>query len=663
VPFRVVVPVLLMAVLAVLAALQYRWLGQVSLAERARMHETMTRRVEALANDIDREISRLYVIFQMREHDATRFEQAIADRYKLWREAARHNADLITALYTVNGATAELQKFDSTTGTLTPVEWPAHLKTIHDRTMNSRTTRVQTAAGGGGGTASSAFTFRLPPMISTDPLAVSVVVPFISYARHNGVLEGRVNPAPSSLLIELNQKKFVGEMLPQLVTQHLGDSLDEYRVSIVKTRTPADVVYASTTDRVLTDPEAADVRVNTLGVRPVINERLLATELRAVQAVLRGPSSGQVVSGVAAGGARGATPPPPPPAPANMPQDRIAVVFDQPRVMLPAQAGPTATAPQPPQAAVVPRVGTMATATAGSGAWQVLLKHRAGSLEAAVQKVRRRNLLMSFGMLTLLAASVGLVLVSARRAERLASQQMDFVATVSHELRTPLAVIRSAGQNLAAGVVQDPRRYGDLIETEGRRLTDMVEQTLALAGLSGERKPMAQTPIDTGDLVRSVLAAPETAARADGVTFDVRIAEELPLVVADEMLLRRGVQNLVGNALKYGGRGGWIGITVDASGSRRGREVRVTVADRGPGVAAEDLPHIFDAFYRGRRAVADQVQGNGLGLHLVKRIAEAHGGRVTVRTSPGEGAAFTLHIPARGDLAVHSLAGEQPQTS
>jgi len=626
VPFRVIVPIVLMAVLAVLAALQYHWLGQVSQAERQRMHETMTARARSLATDIDREISRLYLTFQLREPDAGRVEQAIGERYRLWRETTRH-PDLISGVYLVS-AQGTLQAFDRESQTLEEAEWPAHLAPIRDRAANARTTRVQTLSvpAAGGAPTSNTFSFRLPPAISTDPLAISVVLPFITHRTSDGIVETRVFTQPSSLLLVLDQQKFVGDILPQLITQHLGDSLDEYRLSIVKTRTPSEIVYASTTDWVLFDPEQADVRVDALGVRPAINERLLATELRAVHVLTR---------------SSGGAPPPPPPSPA-------------------------------PGAVVLPRAapaggggGAFAGAIAGigTGAWQVLLKHRAGSLEAAVERVRRRNLLMSFGMLALLAVSVGLVLVSARRAERLASQQMDFVATVSHELRTPLAVIRSAGQNLAAGVVQDPKRYGDLIENEGRRLTDMVEQTLALAGLSGERKPVSQQPVDAGDIARAVLASPETTSRADGVQIDLRVAAELPLVLADEMLLRRGVQNLVGNALKYGAAGGWVGVTVDASGSRRGREVRITVSDRGPGVAAEDLPHIFDPFYRGRRAVADQVQGNGLGLHLVRRIAEAHGGRVSVRTAPGDGAAFTIHIPARADLAVHPLADEQPQTS
>ena len=127
-----------MAVLAVLAALQYRWLGQVSLAERARMQETMSRRLQALANDIDREISRMYLTFQLRQPDAAAFEAAIADRYKLWREGSRH-PDLISAIYVVDGATAEMQKFDFASGTLSPAEWPAHLKPIHERTVTART--------------------------------------------------------------------------------------------------------------------------------------------------------------------------------------------------------------------------------------------------------------------------------------------------------------------------------------------------------------------------------------------------------------------------------------------------------------------------------------------------------------------------------------------
>lgn len=637
-------PVVLIAVLAVLAALQYHWLGQVSQAERQRMHETMTSRVRLLANDIDRELSRLYLTFQLRDPDAAHFEAAIAERYKLWRDTARHQ-DLIAGIYTVAGTDAALRKFDPATGTLADAEWPKELGPIRERTLAARTNRVQTSG------ASSPIAFRLPPMISTEPLAVSIVVPFITHVTRDGVLEARMTTAPSALLIVLNESKFVGELLPQLVTQHLGDSLDEYRLSIVKSRAPGEIIYATTADRVLTDPESADVRVDALAVRGAINERLLATELRVVQSLQRVPGGAAGGRGGVSGGGRAGSAAVPP-SPAQGQADRFTMVIEQPRTMQPAMRPGT-------DAIAVSRAAPVAL---GTGGWQVLLKHRAGSLEAAVQRVRRRNLLMSFGMLALLASSVGLVLVSARRAERLAAQQMDFVATVSHELRTPLAVIRSAGQNLAAGVVQDPKRYGELIETEGRRLTDMIEQTLALAGLSGDRR-VAQTPIDAGDLVRAVIRSPETAARADGVHFDVRVAEELPLVLADEMLLRRGVQNLVGNALKYGAGGGWIGVTVDASGSRRGREVRITVADRGPGVAADDLPHIFDAFYRGRKAVADQVQGNGLGLHLVKRIAEAHGGRITVRTAPGEGAAFTLHIPARGDLAVHSMTAEHATSS
>jgi two-component system sensor histidine kinase BaeS len=125
----------------------------------------------------------------------------------------------------------------------------------------------------------------------------------------------------------------------------------------------------------------------------------------------------------------------------------------------------------------------------------------------------------------------------------------------------------------------------------------------------------------------------------------VSVAPDLPLVEADEDALCRAIGNLVTNALKYGADGRWIGVTAER-GSYRGRaEVRISVADRGRGIEPEDLPHIFEPFYRGRHAVERQIHGNGLGLSLVRRIAEAHGGRVSVKSARSEGTTFILHLP------------------
>src|SRR5262249_7918466 len=124
--------------------------------------------------------------------------------------------------------------------------------------------------------------------------------------------------------------------------------------------------------------------------------------------------------------------------------------------------------------------------------------------------VRRRNLFISFGILALLGASVALMMLSARRARRLAEQQMDFVASISHELRTPLAVIDSAAYNLDKGVVRDPRQikgYGALIRKETGRLTEMVEQVLEFAGVQSGRRRYDLQPASIGQVIDDVLAS------------------------------------------------------------------------------------------------------------------------------------------------------------
>lgn len=141
-------------------------------------------------------------------------------------------------------------------------------------------------------------------------------------------------------------------------------------------------------------------------------------------------------------------------------------------------------------------------------------------------------------------------------------------------------------------------------------------------------------------MTRDVVASCGALIREAGLTVDVTVGDDVPEVPLDEAAYRRALNNLIGNALKYGADGAWLGVTVQQVKD----EVQVAVSDRGRGIDAHDLPHIFDAFYRGQYAKDRQIHGNGLGLSLVKGIAEAHGGRITVTSAPGAGATVTLHL-------------------
>jgi signal transduction histidine kinase len=300
----------------------------------------------------------------------------------------------------------------------------------------------------------------------------------------------------------------------------------------------------------------------------------------------------------------------------------------------------------PPDVPGAAAAGETGGARSSTGArWRLLVTHPSGSLEHAVSAVRRRNLFVSSSILAVLAASVGLLVLSTRRAQELARQQLEFVATVSHELRTPLAVIRSAGENLADGVVHDEsqvRQYGDLVRNEGRRLTDMVEQILEFAGIESGQRGFALAPVALTPLLHNIVESSTSLIRSAGIDVDYDIAERLPPVLGDETALRRLFENLLTNAIKYGERGGWIGVRARPTG----RDVVVTIADRGIGIAPGEQTRIFDPFYRTPDVVAAQIQGAGLGLSLVKRIVDAHGGRIEVRSALGAGSEFIVTLPA-----------------
>ncbi len=288
---------------------------------------------------------------------------------------------------------------------------------------------------------------------------------------------------------------------------------------------------------------------------------------------------------------------------------------------------------------------------AGRGRWQMLVRHQSGSLHTMVSRARQRNLALSAALLLLMLAAVASLVRSSRQAQKLAELQMNFVAGVSHELRTPLTVIRTAAFNLKEKVATHPaqvEKYGSLIQAESEKLTALVEQVLRFASARSGRVIFERRPVSVESLIEEGLQTSGTALKGDRWIIEKYFAPGLSMVLADEMALKQAIQNVLDNAVKYGMSSGssWIRVSAVQVTDAAGAAVEIRVADRGPGIPHDEQKHIFDPFFRGRRAVQDQIHGTGLGLNLVKRIVEAHGGTVTVKSQPKQGTEFIIRIPA-----------------
>jgi signal transduction histidine kinase len=242
-----------------------------------------------------------------------------------------------------------------------------------------------------------------------------------------------------------------------------------------------------------------------------------------------------------------------------------------------------------------------------------------------------------------------LLITTSHRAQRLAKLQMDFVTAVSHELRTPLTVISSAADNIAHGVVEGKQQltqYGSVIERQAKQLFGLVEQILLFARTREGHLRYELRPLHVPEIIEAALA--NTAGLVEAAEFSVEreIQPNLPPVRGDFTALSQCLQNLITNALKYGGEQRWIGIRAGAGeNGAAGRGIQISISDRGIGISSEDLPHIFEPFYRSPSAAAAQIHGTGLGLPLAKSIAEAMNGELTVSSAPGRGSTFTLHLP------------------
>ena len=613
--------------LIVLAVVQYRWIGQLTESDRGRMQASLEVSVRQFRQEFNRELLGLGGAFRpdFRAVVDQNWE-VYAERWEVWMQTSPY-ANLLSQVFvwhSTGDGSPELLRLNQNSKQFEPAGWPARFEAVSEIVESQAGPRRR--FGGPGGR---------PPLwiaVADVPLLFRPIYPV---ARRRGRASFRPGDPrqqpPAYMLLELN-KDFLGSALfPELANRYFANSDGfVYHVAILKRANSGgnNIIYSSSPALTTESLASPDASVPLLwGPEDYLSRFTERRQRPPGRGADGGPGPGDK-SGRAARG-------PPPSGRPDNPGGRRGFPGRPAPVLL----------------------------SGGSdGGWTLTVKHTEGSLDSAVQSLRRRNMAVSFGVLVLLAISMGMIVVSAQRAQRLAKLQMQFVAGVSHELKTPLAVIRSAADNLAEGIVGSPERikdYGTLIRTEGRRLSTMIEQTLDFAGR--QANPASYTPkhLAPAKMIDAALEFTAPAIEEVHATVEKTIDPDLPEVEADENAVKQILQNLVSNALKYGGPVKKVAIRAEACEGSSGRQVRISVSDNGAGIPPQDLAHIFEPFYRGKTATDAQIQGAGLGLSLARDMARAMGGEISVKTILGEGSSFELHLPAAQAANEGSAASRQ----
>ncbi|MGJ5817308.1 sensor histidine kinase [Paludibaculum fermentans] len=603
---------LLAALLGVLGWLQFDWISQVSYAERARLKESLGTGLRRVSQDFNSELqSACSALLANEPTEPGQGEEAYAARYVHWRESSRHPRLFHRLMIaTPAGATLKLREMDMEDGSFRAAEWPAEWSSLRLR-LESQLNRAE--FGGRrpfwAGSAAESAVVELPRVRFPESGGPGGPRPARELGRSGEPRADRVPPPPGDLrrdfrelrrddffrlnlewlLIEIDLDTVQKEVLPELLSRHLfGSAAPEYQVEVTLRDHPEQLIFSSTGDKSSKIGARADATMNLMDVQ--------FEQVMRRAAMNRARETGRVWAGGRNGG------------------------------------GPGGPREAPPE----------------WGRWVMSARHRSGSLEAVVNQVRWRNLGVTSGVLLLMVAAITMLVRYTQRAQRLAHMQMEFITGVSHELKTPLTVIRTAGHNLGGGLVRDEKqvqRYGNLIREEAEKLTAMVEQVLRFANAKAGRAIGDREAVDVRSLLEAAISSASPVLDKSGCVLEQKIDSDLPPVLGDPIALKHAIQNLLTNAAKYGADGRWIGLTAVLANGKNGSTVEIRVADRGAGVAPEEIDQIFDPFYRGKKAIDDQIHGTGLGLSLVKKIAEAHEGNVSVRSGPGAGAEFVLALP------------------
>lgn len=588
------IAVALVGLLAVLATLQYRWVADVSRAERDRLQASLRTRGAEVAAAVDRDLSRTFVALQV---DAVAFER---DRAAALADAATRAASTtstgaaIREIYVAEpGDAGSLQRLDRQSRALEHTNWPPELTLLRGRLDAMPRTAVP-------GLPLLPGRFDNPVDGDLPGFIVPVTPPVPRIEPQPGdviVKRAPIEEPWHAIIVWLDRDQVRSRLIAPLVAQQFGDALGaEFNVAVIN-RSDRRTIYRSGAP---VDLAATDFTSDLFALR--LGDLVWAQSVRAADD--------------AAG-------------------ERSAPMKDRVSLTIVRRGATDEGADASPTAAHTVRQGAT---------WTLALQAKQGSLDAVIARSRARNLAVSLGVLGVLGAGLALLLVAGVREQRIARQQLEFVASVSHELRTPLAVIRSAAENLADGVVAPDSvpQYAALIRSEGRRLSDMVERVMDFAGMSAGTLIRNRRSLDARDIVDRAVATASADAAEQGIGIDVHGAPGVGRTVGDADALASALHNALANAVKYSRPGSRVEVDVASSGDT----LRIAVSDRGIGIDDEDIPHVFEPFFRGRRAVDSQVRGSGVGLSVVQKIVDAHGGHVRVAPRHGGGTVLTIELPA-----------------
>ncbi len=269
--------------------------------------------------------------------------------------------------------------------------------------------------------------------------------------------------------------------------------------------------------------------------------------------------------------------------------------------------------------------------------------------------------LLWFGLILLLVLMmvVGLAMTAhvVRREIELARLQNEFIAAVSHEFKSPLTSIRLLMERITGGRLTTPEatsEYYAAIDRETQRLERLVNRLLEAQALQVGRKRYSFTRASIVEVTEAAINGLLSQAEARGIGLEARTEGVIPELQLDRTIMTDAIENLLDNAIKYSPSGASVTVTIRADEN----QVCIDVCDAGPGIDGDDLPRIFDRFYRGRRGDQQDVKGAGLGLALVKAAVEAHGGRVDVTSAPGKGSRFSLRLSIKGGDEHHGARSD-----